>query len=113
MSKNLIRVKSTAIDAGVVADQGRLLAELRNVIDQARRGAAAAVNAGLSLMCWRIGQRIRTEVLGGQRASYGAEIVAALSRQLVAHYGRGFEEKSLRRMMQFRRSTLTSRLSYH
>jgi predicted nuclease of restriction endonuclease-like (RecB) superfamily len=78
-----------------------LLAELRQLIEQARQSAAAAVNAGLTLMYWRIGQRIRTEVLGGQRAGYGEEIVASLSRQLAADYGRGFEEKNLRRMMQF------------
>lgn len=52
-------------------------------------------------MYWRIGLRIRGEVLDGQRASYGEEIVATLSRQLAAEYGRGFEEKNLRRMMQF------------
>lgn len=40
--------------------------------------------------------RIRSEVLNGQRASYGEEIVATLSRQLVADYGHSFEEKNLR-----------------
>ena len=39
--------------------------------------------------------------VGGERARYGAEIVVTLSRQLVADYGRGFEEKNLRRMVQF------------
>ncbi len=90
---------ASAPDADVSAPD--LLTDLRQLIEQARQLAAVAVNAGLSLMYWRIGQRIRTEVLGGQRASYGAEIVATLSRQLVADYGRGFEEKSLRRMVQF------------
>ena len=101
MSRKVTPVKAKAADTRVAADPGRLLADLREVIDEARRGAAVAVNAGLSLMYWRVGQRIRTEVLGGQRASYGAGIVATLSRQLVADYGRGFEEKSLRRMVQF------------
>ncbi len=94
-------VRAKAADAGVAVDPARLLADLREVIDQARQAAAVAVNAGLSLMYWRIGQRIRTEVLAGQRAGYGEEIVATLSRQLVADYGRGFEEKNLRRMLQF------------
>jgi hypothetical protein len=39
--------------------------------------------------------------LGQSRAEYGEQIVATLSRQLAAEYGPGFEEKSLRRMMQF------------
>lgn len=87
--------------AAAVGDAPGLLADLRQLIEQARHAAAVAVNAGLTLMYWRVGQRIRSEVLGGQRASYGAEIVAKLSRQLVADYGRGFEEKNLRRMLQF------------
>jgi hypothetical protein len=49
----------------------------------------------------RIGARIRHEVLGGERARYGAEIVVTLSRQLAAEYGRGFEEKNLRRRVRF------------
>lgn len=52
-------------------------------------------------MHWRIGQRIRVEVLGGQRAGYGEEIVSTVSRQLTADYGRSFSVKSLRHMMRF------------
>jgi len=37
----------------------------------------------LTLLYWRIGQRIHTQVLDGQRAEYGEEIIATLSRQLV------------------------------
>ena len=75
-----------------------LLADLRQLIEQARHTALMAVNASLTLMYWHIGQRIHKEVLGGQRASYGTEIVATLSRQLATGYGRGFNEKNLRRM---------------
>ncbi len=78
-----------------------LLADLRQLIERARQAAAVAVNAGLSLMYWHIGQRIRTDVLGGQRAGYGEEIVATVSRQLTADYGRSFSAKSLRHMMRF------------
>jgi predicted nuclease of restriction endonuclease-like (RecB) superfamily len=45
--------------------------------------------------------RVRTEVLRGRRAEYGAQIVAAVGRQLETSYGRGFGEKNLRRMVQF------------
>lgn len=78
-----------------------LLADLRQLIEQARQAAAVAVNAGLTLMYWHIGQRIRTDVLGGQRAGYGEEIVATVSRQLTTDYGRSFSAKSLRHMMRF------------
>ncbi len=83
------------------ADAAPLLTELRQLIAQARQSAAVAVNAGLALMYWRIGERVRREVLQGERASYGVQIVATLSRHLSAEFGRGFEEKNLRRMVQF------------
>jgi predicted nuclease of restriction endonuclease-like (RecB) superfamily len=78
-----------------------LLTDLRRLIDDARRSAAIAVNAGLTLMYWRIGNRIRNEVLQGERAGYGDQIVTTLSRQLSTEYGRSFSEKNLRHMLRF------------
>lgn len=78
-----------------------LLTDLRQLIDQARQAAAVAVNVSLTMLYWRIGKRIRDEVLRHKRADYGERIVVTLSRQLAAEYGRGFEEKNLRRMVQF------------
>ncbi len=78
-----------------------LLADLRRLIEEARRSAAVAVNASLTLMYWRIGRRIRAEVLGGERAGYGEEILPTLSAELVPRYGRGFSARNLWRMMQF------------
>jgi len=71
------------------------------MITQTREGVARIVNQGMTLLYWRIGKRIQAEVLGNQRAEYGDEIVATLSRQLVEEFGTGFSEKSLRRMVQF------------
>jgi hypothetical protein len=48
-----------------------LLNEVRLLIDSARERAAAAVNAELTLLYWRVGRCIRAEVLGGVRAEYG------------------------------------------
>ncbi len=84
-----------------------LLADIRALVEQARRQTAVAVNAGLTLMYWRIGKRIHADMLGGERAAYGEQIVSTLSRQLVAEYGRGFAEKNLRRMVQFAQACLT------
>ena len=78
-----------------------LLGDIRSLIDEARRVAAVAVNVGLTMLYWRIGQRIAVDVLASRRAGYGEEIVATLSRQLAADYGRGFETKNLHRMVQF------------
>lgn len=78
-----------------------LIDDLRRMIDQTRRSIASTVNATLAMSYWHIGDRIRKEILQGERAEYGREIVATLSRQLVLEYGNSFSEKSLRRMMQF------------
>ncbi len=42
----------------------------------------------LTLLLWRIGQRIPTEVLAGQRAGYGEVIMPTLAEQLARDYGR-------------------------
>lgn len=78
-----------------------LLADVQSMIEQTRAGVAQTVNTGMTSLYWRIGKRIQSEILQGQRADYGKEIVATLSRQLVSRFGTGFSEKSLRRMMQF------------
>jgi hypothetical protein len=80
-------------------DSRDLLNEIRSLIEEARQQTAAAVNVGLTSLYWRIGNRIHREVLGKERAAYGEQIVATLSRQLVVDFGRGFEEENLRRMM--------------
>lgn len=78
-----------------------LIGDIRALIDATRSAVATTVNAGLTLMYWRVGKRIRADILGNERAGYGDEIVVTLSRQLTAEYGRGFAEKNLRRMIQF------------
>ena len=78
-----------------------LLADVQSMIEQTRAGVAQAINAGMTSLYWRIGKRIQNEILQGQRADYGKEIVATLSRQLASKFGTGFSEKNLRRMIQF------------
>ena len=78
-----------------------LHAELRGLIATSRQRLAAAVNAELTLLYWRIGQRLATEVLGGERAVYGAQLMDRLGERLARVFGRGFEAKNLRRMVQF------------
>jgi hypothetical protein len=63
-----------------------LLQDFRGLIEEARSAVAVTVNAGLTMLYWRIGQRIRQEVLAEARAEYGSQIVATLSRQLQQEY---------------------------
>jgi predicted nuclease of restriction endonuclease-like (RecB) superfamily len=78
-----------------------LLGDVRRLILDAQSALAVTVNSALTLLYWRIGQRIRTEVLKGQRAGYGEQIVSTLSSQLEAEHGRGFGSKNLRHMLRF------------
>lgn len=78
-----------------------LVVDLGALIDAAQRGVARAANAALTTLYWQIGRRVREEVLGPERAAYGASIVSAVGRQLAERYGRGFSEKSLRHMLRF------------
>ena len=78
-----------------------LFEDIRQIIGEARRSVATTVNAGLTLLYWRIGKRIINEVLGKDRAAYGQQIVVSLARQLAQEFGPSFGEKNLRRMMQF------------
>jgi len=84
-------------DAQVAA----LLRDLEQMIEAARQQVAVAANAALTTLHWQIGNRVRSEVLEGRRAEYGARIVSAVGRQLEARHGRGFGEKSLRHMLRF------------
>jgi len=78
-----------------------LLAEVRHLIVEARRQTARMVNAGLTLLYWEVGGRVRRELLEEKRADYGERRVAMLGRQLESEFGKGFAEKNLRRMVQF------------
>ncbi len=71
------------------------------MIEQTRTGVAQVVNQGMTLLYWRIGKRIQTEILGNQRAEYGKETVQSLSAQLTQEFGRGFGRRSLFNMVKF------------
>ncbi len=78
-----------------------LFNELSQLVEQSQQQVAVQNNSVLTLLFWQIGFRINETILQNKRAEYGKQIVVTLSRQLTQKYGRNFEEKNLRRMMQF------------
>ena len=78
-----------------------LLGDVRGIILAAREGVSRAVNAGLTVLYWEIGNRIRRDILREKRAEYGQQIVSALGRQLEGEFGRGFGRRNLFRMIRF------------
>lgn len=84
------------------SSENKITSDIRNLIEQSRHQVAAAVNAGMTLMYWHIGERINREILGGERAVYGKQIVATVSQQLTEEYGGSqFSVKNLNRMRLF------------
>jgi hypothetical protein len=79
----------------------KLFTDVAKLIEESKKCVAHTVNATLSLLYWKIGDRINADVLQNKRAEYGKQIVVSLTRQLEETYGKGFNEKNIRRMMQF------------
>jgi predicted nuclease of restriction endonuclease-like (RecB) superfamily len=98
MPKKLALTKVSAKPTRGVAP---LLADVRGLILAAREQVARAVDSGLVTLYWHIGRRVHLDLLKEKRAEYGAQIVAALGRQLEVEFGRGFNEKTLRHMVRF------------
>ena len=80
---------------------GDLTNDIRRLIETARHNVAVTVNAGLTLLYWQIGNRIRQDILEEKRAEYGKEILATLSQELTKEYGNGFSYSALTRMVRF------------
>ena len=78
-----------------------LLGDLRQLIAEARQDVARQVNSALVLLYWRVGKRIRQDILKEKRAEYGERIVSALGTQLTAEFGPGFGPRNLFRMLRF------------
>ncbi len=121
MATNMTATKSITAIAAAPTPADNLHAELRTLIASSRQRLAGAVNAELTRLYWSVGQRLRTEVLGDGRASYGTQLLdILLGQQLTQEFGRGFESRNLRRMVKFAESfpdaaivsTLSAKLSW-
>jgi predicted nuclease of restriction endonuclease-like (RecB) superfamily len=78
-----------------------ITSDVRQLIETSRNNVAVVVNSEITLLYWKIGKRINDEGLLNTRAEYGKQIVSSLAKHLTEDYGRGWEEKQLRRFMQF------------
>jgi predicted nuclease of restriction endonuclease-like (RecB) superfamily len=79
-----------------------LITQLKDIIQQARNQAYRAVDAIQVQTYWQIGQHIvEFEQQGENRAQYGSKLLAQLSKQLTAEFGKGFDARNLRYMRRF------------
>jgi hypothetical protein len=97
-----------------------LLEDLRSLILSARQRISVVANSTTTLLFWHLGQRLLKENLQNQRAAYGKQILATVSRELTAEFGRGFSYATVNRAIQFSElfpdpeivSTLSTQLSW-
>ncbi|MHB1389666.1 MAG: PDDEXK nuclease domain-containing protein [Thermoleophilia bacterium] len=79
-----------------------VLAEVVNLLEEARRSAARSVNVIMTATYWEIGRRIvECEQSGQNKAQYGKKLIEKLSRDLSGRYERGFSQMNLRNMRAF------------
>ena len=98
MKRKLTVVKSSSATPVKPGAKG-LLTDVRELILAARQTVAQGVNSALVLLYWKIGHRIRTDILQGKRADYGEKIFHSLSGKLTAEFGEGFTERNLANMV--------------
>lgn len=77
------------------------LHDLISIIDDTKNQVAIQANSSVTVMFWQIGKRILSDILQNDRAEYGKHIVVTLSRELTQNFGNSFNEKNVRRMIQF------------
>jgi hypothetical protein len=78
-----------------------LLGDIRSLIDASRGHVARVVNSAMVLTYWGVGDRIRRDVVGQERAEYGKRLIARPAEALRADYGTGFSRTNLFNMLRF------------
>lgn len=80
----------------------QLLDDIGSTIERARQNAVKAVNTELVKANWEIGRHIvEYEQHGQERAEYGSELLARLSKDLRQRYGKGFGRRNILDMRRF------------
>ena len=95
-----------------------IVAEIKTVLDSARRNVARQVNSELLNAYWNIGRIISEyEQTEPERADYGKQTLKELAKVLTAEFGKGFSRANLQNMHAFyltyeKCQTLSGKLSW-
>jgi len=84
-----------------LSSSDKLLHDLWTLITEARQDVARSVNSALVLLYWKVGERIRKNILKEKRAEYGERILPTLSAKLEVEFGSGFSQRNLASMVRF------------
>jgi predicted nuclease of restriction endonuclease-like (RecB) superfamily len=95
-------LKPLSADSTLINELTPLLTHIAAVIQQSRQQVQLAVNSAMVQCYWQIGRLIvEHEQQGKARAAYGKQQLQALSEQLTAEFGKGFDATNLRNMRRF------------
>ena len=78
------------------AQDEAVLADARRTIQGAHDVVRSAVNSAMVGAYWELGRLISEAV--GDRAEYGKRLIAYLAQRLTEEFGKGYNERELRRM---------------
>ena len=78
-----------------------LFADIKLLIEQAKKDVAVTVNSATTVLYWNVGMHINKGILDFKRAEYGKEVIKSLSKKLTEEYGKGWSEKQLRHCLRF------------
>lgn len=74
------------------------------IIEQAQKSAYLAINDTIIKRNWLLGMRIQHEILKGQRAEYGEQVIKTLAKELTLRYKAGFTKTNLYNYIAFYQS---------
>ena len=75
--------------------------QIKEVLITARAKAYSSVNFTMVEAYWLTGKQIVEAQAGNERAEYGTQLLKYLSERLTHDFGKGFEERELRKIRQF------------
>lgn len=74
---------------------------IKKIINESRKHVVTYVNTTMLFTYWTIGKMIFEEQGGSNKAKYGDKLIAELSKQMTLDFGKGFDERNLRKIRQF------------
>ncbi|MBA4699922.1 MAG: DUF1016 domain-containing protein [Ruminococcus sp.] len=75
--------------------------QIKSILSEARNKVYKTANFAMVEAYWNIGKSIVEQQDGEEKAEYGAGLIAELSKQMTADFGKGFTAANLKNMRQF------------
>lgn len=75
--------------------------QIKRILFEARNKVYQTTNFSMVEAYWNIGKSIVEQQDGEERAEYGVSLIAELSKQMTADFGKGFTAANLKNMRQF------------